>query len=134
MAHRKAIATLQQLLAENPDDVRLHQKLGELYQKQGDSLLAADSFARVAHLYSRDGFFLKAVAILKQVLKMNPKLTGARVDLANWYERLGLKIEAIAQYRILLSHYRMLGAVDEVIQIDEALARLGVRVEKSARQ
>ncbi|MBN1206635.1 MAG: tetratricopeptide repeat protein, partial [Myxococcaceae bacterium] len=71
-AYDKAIKEYQKVLEVDAKDVRVLQKMGELYQKKNDNAQAAHYFTKVAESYSSDGFFLKAVALYKQVLKLNP--------------------------------------------------------------
>src|SRR5258708_12642690 len=66
----KAIKEYQRVLDVDPDDVRILQKLAELYQKMQRRDEAADCFEKVARTYSAQGFYLKAVALYKQVLKV----------------------------------------------------------------
>src|SRR5439155_18189449 len=92
-------------LAKAPDDTRLLQKLGELLQKEGEDRKAAEMFARVAANYERDGFFLKAVALLKQVVRLSFDVT--RVEkLAILHEKLGLTREAGEVRRLAVEHER----------------------------
>jgi len=79
-AFDKAIREYQKVLDLDPRDMRVLQKMGELYQKKGDNAQAASFFTRVAEIYAQDGFFLKAVALYKQVLKLNPDLVEVMVN------------------------------------------------------
>ena len=72
----KAIQTYQRILAEDSKDVRVLLKVGELYQKKSDPKLAADAFTRVAETYAEQGFFLKAVAVYKQMMSSRPTTCG----------------------------------------------------------
>ena len=69
----KAIKELQKLTAEDPSDVRTLLKLGDVYAKKGDHENASKVYRQVAESYSDQGFFLKAVAVYKQILKHDPK-------------------------------------------------------------
>src|SRR5207245_1068467 len=66
----KAVKEYQRVLEVDPDDVRVLQKLAELYQKMKKQSEAADCFEKVARTYAAQGFYLKAVALYKQVLKV----------------------------------------------------------------
>src|SRR5467141_2762523 len=66
----KAVKEYQRVLELDPDDVRVLQKLAELYQRMNRKAEAADCFEKVARTYSQQGFYLKAVALYKQVLKV----------------------------------------------------------------
>jgi pilus assembly protein FimV len=101
----KAIKEYHKLLGADLKDARIQQKLGELYQKKGDNALAADCFLKVAEIHSADGFFLKAVAVYKQVLKLNPGLVDVNLKLAELHQQLGLMSDAMAQYQLVANHY-----------------------------
>ncbi|HEX8706409.1 MAG TPA: hypothetical protein VF815_46675, partial [Myxococcaceae bacterium] len=59
--------------------------------------------------YSSDGFFLKAVALYKQVLKLNPNLLEVNLKLADLHQQLGLMSEAMAYFQIVANHYDKAG-------------------------
>ena len=104
-AYDKAIKEYQKVLDGDPRDVRVLQKMGELYQKKNDNIQAAYYFTKVAESYSQDGFFLKAVALYKQVLKLNPNLVDVNLKLAELHQQLGLMSEAMAYFQIVANHH-----------------------------
>jgi tetratricopeptide (TPR) repeat protein len=89
--------------------MRVLQKMGELYQKKGDNPQAASFFTRVAEVYAQDGFFLKAVALYKQVLKLNPDLVEVNLKLAELHQQLGLMTEAMAFFQVVVGHHERKG-------------------------
>ncbi|QRN99716.1 hypothetical protein JRI60_12125 [Archangium violaceum] len=110
-AYDKAIKEYQKILDVDPKDGRVLQKMGELYQKKNDNAQAAHYFSKVAEGYSADGFFLKAVALYKQVLKLNPNLLDVNLKLAELHQQLGLMSEAMAYFQIVANHYEKAGDV-----------------------
>ncbi len=108
-AYDKAIKEYQKILDADPKDVRILQKMGELYQKKNDNAQAAHYFTKVAESYSSDGFFLKAVALYKQVLKLDPSLIDVNLRLAELHEQLQLLGEAMAYYQVVANHYDKAG-------------------------
>jgi tetratricopeptide (TPR) repeat protein len=96
----KAIKELQKLVAEDPNDVRTLLKLGDVYAKKGEREQATKVYKQVAESYGEQGFFLKAVAVYKQILKHDPKHLEVTFKLAELYEHLGLTSEAMAQYQV----------------------------------
>src|SRR6516162_1181720 len=108
-AFDKAIKEYQKVLDLDPRDVRVLQKMGELFQKKGDNPQAATFFTRVAEIYAQDGFFLKAVALYKQVLKLNPDLVEVNVKLAELHQHLGLMTEAMAFFQVVVAHHERKG-------------------------
>jgi len=108
-AYDKAIREYQKVLDLDPRDVRTLQKMGELFQKKGDNPQAASFFTRVAEVYAQDGFFLKAVALYKQVLKLNPELVEVNLKLAELHQHLGLMTEAMAFFQVVVAHHERKG-------------------------
>ena len=109
-AYDKAIKEYQKVLEVDPRDVRVLQKMGELYQKKNDNPQAASSSPRSPRVYSPDGFFLKAVALYKQVLKLNPNLLEVNLKLAELHQQLGLMTEAMAYFQVVVAnHYDKAG-------------------------
>jgi tetratricopeptide (TPR) repeat protein len=97
----KAIRAYEKILAEDPNDVRVLLKLGELHQKKGDQRSAADSFGRAAEAYANQGFFLKAVAVYKQLMKLSPDDVRVNERLAGLYQQLGILSDAMAQLQLV---------------------------------
>jgi pilus assembly protein FimV len=110
-AYDKAIKEYQKVLDADPRDVRILQKMGELHQKKNDNVEAARYFTKVAESYSTDGFFLKAVALYKQVLKLNPGLLEVNLKLAELHQQLQLMSEAMNYYQLVANHYDKAGDV-----------------------
>src|SRR5436305_14448243 len=77
----KAVKEYQRVLEFDPDDVRVLQKLAELYQKMKRPAEAADCFEKVARTYATQGFYLKAVALSTHELEVDARLE-AHVRLA----------------------------------------------------
>ncbi|MFN7131096.1 MAG: tetratricopeptide repeat protein, partial [Myxococcales bacterium] len=120
----KAIKEYNKLLEADPRDARIQQKLGELYQKKGENNLAADCFLKVAESYSADGFFLKAVAVYKQVLKLNPSLISVNIKLAELHQQLGLMSDAMAQYQLVANHYDKVGDIRSSLDVLRKMVEL----------
>ena len=105
----KAIKEYQRIIEEDARDIRVLLKIGELHQKRGDNKESAATLLRVAEAYSNDGFFLKAAAVYKQVLKLNPALLDVNLRLAELYQQLGLMSDAMQQYQLVANAYEKLG-------------------------
>src|SRR4051812_5005029 len=107
-AFDKAVKEYQRVLEMDPDDVRVLQKLAELYQKMNRKAEAADCFEKVAKTYSQQGFYLKAVALYKQVLKVIDRVEVS-VKLAELYQQLGLVGDATKEWQTVSAYYDKIG-------------------------
>lgn len=110
----KAAKEYQRVLEKDPKDVRALQKLAEIHQKNGKLAQASDLLLRVAEGYGEQGFFLKAVAVYKQILKFgNDERIDVNLKLAQLYQQLGLVGDATQQYQVVANHYDRQGNVRE---------------------
>lgn len=86
-----------------PNDPQARQKLGIFLMHQGEVVEGLDQFARSAVLYEKDGFSSKAIAVLRQMLKHDPRNN----DFQKWLIRLlaqeGLSSDAQAELRKVAS-------------------------------
>lgn len=93
----KAIAEWEKLLKEAPD-VNIYNTLGDLYLKVGDKKSAVESFLKASQLLRKDGFSMKAIALYKKVLNIEPKNVDSLVALGELNEEKGIITEAIKHY------------------------------------
>lgn len=105
----RALKEYQAIVAEDPEDVRIWLKIGDLFTKKGTVPQAVSTYARVAVYYSERGFFLKAVAVWKQILNIDPTYFEAHLKLAELYVQLGLAPDAIGQYQLVVGSYEREG-------------------------
>ncbi|MDO8738014.1 lipopolysaccharide assembly protein LapB [Candidatus Deferrimicrobium sp.] len=86
-----------------PNDPQARQKLGIFLMQQGEVVEGLDQLARAAVLYEKDGFASKAIAVLRQMLKHDPRNN----DFQKWLIRLlaqeGLSSDAQAELRKVAS-------------------------------
>lgn len=146
----KAIAEYRRLMQDDPKDARTLLKIGDIYTRKGDTSGATAAYGQVAEHYADQGFFLKAVAVYKQILKLDPALLTAWEKLAEMYELLSLVSDALSTYDQLATAYtkandteRALNALGKMVELDpenvpatikyaEALSRAG-RPEDAAQ-
>ena len=109
----KAILLYRQLVDDNPRDWNTIKKIGDLYVRLNKNKEASAEYAKVAEFYSRDGFLLKAIAVWKQINKLDPSILEPYVNLADLYAKQGLMVEAKGQYQIVVDEYIKRGRVRE---------------------
>jgi len=121
----KAIAEYMRVLKEDPTDVRILLKIGDLQIRKGDKSDAIATYTRVAGGYDQQGLFLKAVAVYKQILSIDPNLTDLYTRLADLYVKLNLVPDALAHLDALAVRYaragqddRLVGVFRQMVQID----------------
>ena len=126
-AYDKAIKEYQRILDVDARDVRTLQKMGELYQKKNEPKQASSYFMRVAESYASDGFFLKAVALYKQVLKLDPSLMEVNLKLAELHQQLHLLGESLVYYQTAFGYFEQQGNWAAAIDVLEKMAKVDVQ-------
>ena len=93
----KAIAEWEKLAKEYPDG-NTYNMIGDLYLKKGGRSEATESFHKAADFFRKEGFSLKAVALYKKILNINPADADALLALGELNEKKGLTTDAIKFY------------------------------------
>ena len=103
----KALKDYQTLLEADPKDVNLRLKVGDLYLRLNKNDEAVTAYLKVADRFMKDGFDAKAVALYKQITRIDPKRVDVYVPLAELYQRLGLTSDAMGALQTAAdAHYR----------------------------
>jgi tetratricopeptide (TPR) repeat protein len=123
----KAIVEYRKLVKEDPGDIRTWLKMGDLYTRMGARKEATDTYIRVAEHYKKSGFHLKAVAVYKQVIKLDPTLGEVYEMLADAYLSLGLTSEALIQLEQLADMYQRAGNSERMLTALQRMADLDVQ-------
>ncbi len=66
---------------------------------------AVETYTKVAQSYDQQGFFLKAVAVYKQILKLDTRLVEVHLKLAELYRQLGLMSDAMQHFEQVAAHF-----------------------------
>src|SRR5215467_6234136 len=101
----QALKDYLRVLDDNPKDIPTLNKVGDLYVRMNRSSDSIPFYTRIADFYSRDGFFLKAIAIYKKINKIDPARLEVYEHLADLYHKQGLTQDARSQYQVLADHY-----------------------------
>ncbi|MDP2599212.1 MAG: tetratricopeptide repeat protein, partial [Deltaproteobacteria bacterium] len=115
----KAIREYEKLLAADPKDMRVKLRIAELFAKRRQVPEAIKAYREVAAHYAHEGFYLKAVTVYKNIIRLNPSLMDINLALAELYEKMGLNQDAVHQYEILASTYEQKNQFQDVLKMRE---------------
>lgn len=121
---KKAIREYEKILAEDPNDVRTLLKKGDLLVRVGDKEQAVDTYLMVAATYSQQGFHLKAVAVFKQILKIDNTRVDVNLHLAEEYQKLGIIGDAMLHLQIVANAYEQQSLSRESLDILRRIVEL----------
>ncbi len=112
----RAIRDYVQVVALD-SDVRHRQRLAELLVRAGRKEEAIGQYEAIGKYYSDHAFFLKAIAVYKQIQKLDPGNVGITLNLASLNEKQGLIGNALAEYNNALSYCQKTRQLPEAIKV-----------------
>jgi tetratricopeptide (TPR) repeat protein len=119
----KAIAEWEKLVHESPEG-NTYNIIGDLYFKKGDRKSAVDSFHKAANFFRHEGFSLKALALYKKVLNINPADGESLYALGELSEEKGLSTDATRYYLAAADSLSKEGKKDRLLEIYQKILSL----------
>ncbi len=104
-----AIAEYLRVVEEFPRDWSTANTLGELYARAGQPQQAVGQYARIAQHFVDEGFYPKAAALYKKILKLQPQDETTQIQLADISARQGLLADAKSHLNIIAARRRAKG-------------------------
>jgi len=120
----KAIKDFRKVVQLDPKDIRSRQKLAELLSRDRQRDEALDEYEVVAKYYTENGFYLKAIAVYKQMQKLDPSQVKYYHRLAELNEKQGLLGNALSEYRNLVAYYEKNQMTSEAIDVLQKMKEL----------
>jgi tetratricopeptide (TPR) repeat protein len=120
----KALEDYQTLLKADPKDSNIRLKIGDLHLKLGRNQDAIDAYLRVAQQFTSEGFDAKAVALYKQVTKLDEKRFEIHAQLGDLYQRMGLTSEAMRAMQLASDGAYRAGDKGEALALLRRMAAL----------
>ena len=94
----EAIEAWRQLLDGSPNDANVYNTIGDLALKSKANAEAIDAYHKAARFFLQDGFHLKAIAVYKKILKLEPDHAEIYTLLGDLNVVRGLMNNAVADY------------------------------------
>ncbi len=119
----KAIKGYQEALALDAGDQRLRQRLAEMLARVNRLDEARAEFATVGKALMASGFYLKAIAVYKQIEKLFPDEITITLTLASLNEKHGLVAQAMAEYKKVFEYYERQSNMAEAVKVLQAMQK-----------
>jgi tetratricopeptide (TPR) repeat protein len=120
----QAIGEYLKIIRLDPNDVLILNTIGDLYLRQKQISEANKYFSRVAEIYVRNNFFLKALAVYKKILSADSNNLEINATMASLYAKQGLSIDARNQYLKVATLLENAGRSREILEIFEKIVEL----------
>ena len=117
-----AIAEYVRVVEDQPRDWNTANTLGDLYVRANQPDMAVAQYGRIAEHFFRDGFYPKAAALYKKILKIVPDDEQSQLHLADISAKQGLLVDAKSYLNAIAARRRARG---DRRGVDEIVVRLG---------
>ena len=117
-----AIAEYAKMIEEQPRDWNTRNILGDLYVRANEPVKAVAQYVEIADHLRTEGFFPKAAALYKKILKITPDSESVLLHLGEISAKQGLLADAKAHFLGVASRRRARG---DKAGADEIVVRLG---------
>ena len=104
-----AIAEYIRIVEEYPRDWNSANALGDLYARGGQADRAAEQYSRIAEHLMQEGFYPKAAALYKKLLKVNPDDETTQFQLGEISAKQGLLLDAKSYFNAVAAKRRARG-------------------------
>jgi tetratricopeptide (TPR) repeat protein len=112
----QAIQQYLEIAEQDPSDVTLLNTIGDLLVREGKLSDALVMFYRLSDIYFREGFYVRAIAIYRKIVKFEPYSIDSALKLAELYAMQKLTHEARAQYASALELCQSQGQSEKAAQ------------------
>lgn len=119
-----AIDEYRKVLDRHPNDTTTLNRVGDLYVRLNRLPKAIDLFQKTAESFSRQGFFVKAIAIYKKMIRLEPGQIRAYEALADLYHRQGLTGDSLAQYQVVADYYLKHEDIESAVKVQRSMVEI----------
>ncbi|WP_447986730.1 tetratricopeptide repeat protein [Nitrospira sp. Nam74] len=113
----KAIAEWKKLLTDSPNDGSVHNNIGDLHIKRNAVAEAIESYLLAGGAFHASGSALKAIAVYKKILKLDPGRYSVYQQLGDLNAERGLVNNAVTDYLTLSKLYLKDGRTREALAV-----------------
>ena len=113
----KAASAYEQILASEPGAISLRQKLSEMLIKCGRNDDSRKELEIIGRHYSNNGFYMKAIAVYKQLQKLFSDDISISLTLAELNEKHGLVANSLSEYKLVYEFYNKNDKISESLDI-----------------
>ncbi|TSK05301.1 MAG: tetratricopeptide repeat protein [Geobacter sp.] len=117
----KAIKDYQLVVAMEPNDIRFRQRLAELLVRDNRKEEAIQQYEDIGKHYADNCYYLKAIAIYKQIQRLNPGSIPTALNIAWLNHQQGLIGNALAEYGQVAAHYEKENLPKEALKVVEKM-------------
>ena len=130
----RAIKDYEQVVTIDPKETRHRQRLAELLVRAGRKEDAAAEYDAIGRFYADNGYFLKAIAVYKQIQRLDPGNIKVTLTLASLNAKQGLVGNALAEYGAAVDYYEKNGQLSDALAVIEQMLAIDAENPATCRK
>jgi tetratricopeptide (TPR) repeat protein len=120
----KAIKEFQKIVDSDPTDMRVWKKIGDIQVRAGDTRGAITTYLRLSDDFFAQGFYSKALAILRQIQTLDSNIEEVYIKLAEVYAATNFLPDAVHQLDRLSKLQEAAGNIEAMLATLQRMADL----------
>ncbi|UFS70826.1 tetratricopeptide repeat protein [Geomonas sp. RF6] len=120
----KAIKEYQQIVALDPREIRFRQRLAELLVRDNRKEEAIAEYEDIGKHYAENSYFLKAIAVYKQIQRLDSSNPAISHTLAILNQKQGLAGNALAEYNSTVRLLEQQGDLPKAVAVVQEMLAL----------
>ncbi len=124
--YTKSIAILRKILRIAPENIKVYERLADLYVQDGNTAEAKRVYLDIAEKYTKQGLKKRALEIYKKMVELDPLNTAVRLKLADAFIKEGMRDEAADQLISTAKKLIKMGKTEDAKQLLTAAKKLGL--------
>jgi|GEM_PF-2363892 len=117
----KAIKEYLRVVALEPKEMRHRQKLAELLARDNRRDEAIAQYETAGRFYADNSYYLKAIAVFKQIQRLTPKDLQVSLTVAELNHKQGLIVNALSEYGQVVAQLEKQGRLHEAAGVLERM-------------
>lgn len=113
----KAVKDLEQAISFDPRDIKVRQRMAELLVRLNRQEEAISEYETIGKFFSDSGFYLRAIAVYKQIQKLAPDKPKTTLTLGELNVKQGLVGNALAEFNQLVNLHVKNGNFSDAIEV-----------------
>ncbi len=115
-----------EIFEKEPSDLNLLNTIGDLYVRDKNVAEGLKQFYKLAEAYVQGGYTLKAIAIYKKIVKLDPDSVAPLLKLADLYQSQRLVREARDLFYQIVEQYKKKHQNDQALEVLRKVVQLDV--------
>ncbi len=120
----EAVQKFQLLVKDNPKDLASYNRIGDIYIELSRNDDAIEAYRKAADIFAKDGFYPKAIAVLRKAMRLDEKRPDMHERLVQLLDQGGMSSQARESLEFLSGHYQAKAELGKAVEFASRLVKI----------